>query len=314
MRKTLEIFKVAFLYVGSLVGAGFASGNEIRLYFGGSDIFSVLLSALFCGGTCCLFLAVGKNVTFGKIKKVLDLVFAVVSIISAGVMLASLNELSGAIPTIIISLTCIVIVYVTSNGAKKFCLFAVPVIMFLITLVFFNRDNYSFAGKFTPVSSITYATMNLFFEFGLMYEQGKNLSSKQSIFVGLIVFLSTFILLFVMRCIIDGADSSLPFVQSAVRLGLGFTATVTMYLAISSTLVGCFTLAKNYFSFMPSSVAGACIACLSLTLATINFDKMVSTVYPIISFLGILLVMLSMLFITIYYLKKYKVKNLIKNN
>ena len=38
--KIMRCLQVCFIYIGAIIGAGFATGREIMLYFGGSGMFS----------------------------------------------------------------------------------------------------------------------------------------------------------------------------------------------------------------------------------------------------------------------------------
>ena len=60
MRDFFYAFKSSCLFVGTVIGAGFATGEEIKLYFGGTDMGSVCLSALFFGVFSALFMIFGK--------------------------------------------------------------------------------------------------------------------------------------------------------------------------------------------------------------------------------------------------------------
>ena len=53
--------KVCFLYIGTIIGAGFASGREIALFFGETAPLNVALSAVFMAVLEMLFLVAGKR-------------------------------------------------------------------------------------------------------------------------------------------------------------------------------------------------------------------------------------------------------------
>lgn len=52
--------KVCFLYIGTIIGAGFASGREIALFFGETAPLNVALSAVFMAVLEMLFLVAGR--------------------------------------------------------------------------------------------------------------------------------------------------------------------------------------------------------------------------------------------------------------
>ena len=52
--------KVCFLYIGTVIGAGFASGREISLFFGDTAPLNVAFSAVFMAILEALFLIAGR--------------------------------------------------------------------------------------------------------------------------------------------------------------------------------------------------------------------------------------------------------------
>ena len=59
-------FKISSLFIGTVIGAGFASGREVALYFGNLSPLVVATAGLFLGGFAASFLVAGK---FGLIWK-----------------------------------------------------------------------------------------------------------------------------------------------------------------------------------------------------------------------------------------------------
>lgn len=291
-----EVFKIAFLYLGAMVGAGFASGNEVKLYFGSTDFLTIVLSSSLSGLGCFLFLYLGKTVKFGrKTRRVLSFVFAVCGMISSGIMLSGLNELVGSgSAAIVTALICIVVVSLFSDGAAKYCFYAVPLILIILLVVFANVPHGRIDGSFSFYSALSYAAMNVFYEFGLMYENGGALSVKEAAFVGGVVSMVTLLLLSVMRILTVNVDSSLPFVEKALSCGFEISSYVMMFLAVSSTVVGCFSLAEKYFySIFPKSISALIVSGITLTVSTFGFSETVNKVYPIIGILGMSLIAYS---------------------
>ena len=57
----MRALRVTFLYIGTIIGAGFASGREIAVFFGDTAPAWVALSALFMGLLAALFMTAGKT-------------------------------------------------------------------------------------------------------------------------------------------------------------------------------------------------------------------------------------------------------------
>ena len=47
--KIMRCLQVCFIYIGAIIGAGFATGREIMLYFGGSGMFSGIVAGILMG-------------------------------------------------------------------------------------------------------------------------------------------------------------------------------------------------------------------------------------------------------------------------
>ena len=277
------------MYIGAFVGAGFAGGKEIKLYFGSSDVLTLLVSSVASGALCFLFLAVGGK---GRIPPILDntlsFVFAISGIVVSGIMLAGLNELTGsALSSLLTALLCLGCLFI-KDGVGKLCVVAVPLIIVVLVVVSIKTEG-GISGTFTPINAFAYAGMNMFFEFGLMREEGKRLTFKDDFFVSVLVSVITFVLLFAMRYVVENAASSLPFFEAASAVGAGFYASLTMFMAVASTVAGCFSLSKISSSLLPSGIGELILVTVSLTIATFDFEKMVETVYPVVSVLGLIL-------------------------
>ena len=64
--KVLRCLQICFIYIGSIIGAGFATGREIMLYFGKSGMLSGVIAGILMGILCGLFLWSAKS--FAKLK------------------------------------------------------------------------------------------------------------------------------------------------------------------------------------------------------------------------------------------------------
>ena len=64
----LGYFVTAFTFIGTLIGAGFASGKEIALFFGDAGVPSVLLAGIACGSIAYPFMRIGA-LTGGHVAK-----------------------------------------------------------------------------------------------------------------------------------------------------------------------------------------------------------------------------------------------------
>ena len=89
-----RIFKLVFLFVGVVIGAGFATGSEIVLYFKNSGYISVVISGIIMGLLSIAFCYFGKLQSKYKIMKNLTkIVVFLSSIITYCIMISGTSEL-----------------------------------------------------------------------------------------------------------------------------------------------------------------------------------------------------------------------------
>ena len=53
-------FRLTFTFVGTMVGAGFASGREVAAFFGETSLFGVVLAGLLTGALSFVFMELGR--------------------------------------------------------------------------------------------------------------------------------------------------------------------------------------------------------------------------------------------------------------
>lgn len=91
-------FTATATFIGALIGAGFASGREIALYFANTSIITPLLAGVFLGYFCYFFLELGRiykgdiSQFLGKGSKVFDIIVRLCCLITTCAMIAASEE------------------------------------------------------------------------------------------------------------------------------------------------------------------------------------------------------------------------------
>ena len=130
-----KIFRISFYIVGAIIGAGFASGKEIIVFFkeSGLNYLSVFYVALLIFGFCLVFLSVGSKINStsivkvnqalgGKLSNLFNLLTVFNCVIVLSAMLGGVNEIgsqifkSGVVCSVAIALLSGVMVY---SGRKS---------------------------------------------------------------------------------------------------------------------------------------------------------------------------------------------------
>ncbi|MBO4535439.1 MAG: hypothetical protein J5755_05830, partial [Clostridia bacterium] len=91
--------RAAAVLVGTLIGAGYATGREVSQYFGRASVWTVVLAAVAIAGLSVLFLYVGMRAgePKGAWLKVYRTLLSIAAVASCGVMIAAGRALLGGV-------------------------------------------------------------------------------------------------------------------------------------------------------------------------------------------------------------------------
>jgi uncharacterized membrane protein YkvI len=223
MRKDLSrIFQIAFVFIGTIVGAGLASGQEILNFFTSYGLLS-FIGIIFCGlfyilmGGIASKISIKYNLTsyaelmntvspniLGKLTGILTTLFMLssASIILAGSG-ALLNQFFG-IPKVFGSLIMlafsIFFLLRDTNGLIEVNSFIVPLLILTITLItafyfIFCRDMLSidFISKFEPrktgiaLSTLLYSAYNATSSCGVIVPLSTQIKKPRTMFLGVLL-------------------------------------------------------------------------------------------------------------------------------
>ena len=301
--KKLQAIKTAALFVGSVVGAGFATGQEVRLFFGGDGVASLAVASLFMAVCAYAFLEIGarRRAFHPQLLLATDGVVALSSFAVYAAMIAAAEEvlfrLTGAswfsLP---LALAVTILAGERISWVSALNLVAVPLMAAVIVVVGL-RSPAVLSGGFHPIRAFAYGGMNLLFSGALMMREGERLAPRErlaaSVAAGAVIFL---MLAFMHRCVSGEGTTEMPFLAAATREGLGTFASLALLLAIVTTMVGCaYLLAQKTTALTHDGT----FACSLTTLAgyltsTVGFAPLVTYAYPVVSFLGLALTLVAL--------------------
>lgn len=160
----MEILKVVFVIIGTLIGAGFASGQEIYAFFfsfGIKGLLGILISSSLIGITIYkTFQIVYKNNTnnygdflnrFIKNKKINNITNSIINIfilVSFYIMIAGFGaylqqefNLNSIIGSCILAILCLILFKTNVNGLVKVNEILIPILIVIVILI----RNYKYA-------------------------------------------------------------------------------------------------------------------------------------------------------------------------
>ena len=244
--------KVCFLYIGTVIGAGFASGREISLFFGDTAPLNVAFSAVFMAILEALFLIAGR------VRALPDN-----TAVRTGVVIASFSSVTAMLAggeyalfsvTGLHSLGVLMAVaagWLVVSGIEKIKLansLLIPLLIALLLAVYFKNGAPVFQGSFSIVKPLHYSGLDVLLGGIVISREGEKL--KKSELAATCVFSTLFIggVLFVLQNIVlsDDLRSSMPVLAVAEKVGLKSGAGILIAIAIFTTLVSSLDVLVSY--------------------------------------------------------------------
>lgn len=304
-----QSFKTAFLYIGTAIGAGFSSGKEIALFFGARSPLNVALSSVFMSLLCGLFLIAGKQNLMPKSKLMGFAIF-----FSASISLCSMcaggeyvmRSMTG-IPLIGLAMAILgaIIVILGIEKIKLVNTLVVPLIVLCVAIIFFKLDPQNHTLPFSISKPILYSSLDVLLGGVIIAEEGKKLSYKQIFASCAIICVCLFGLLFMLQTVVlaDGMHSSMPVLAVSQKFGLKAICGVLIAGAIFTTLVSSLKITSDKISKTLSatkklhalgekenrSIIVFATLLVAYPISFVGFDNIVNTMYPVISWCGIVL-------------------------
>lgn len=308
-------FKIAFFFIGAMIGAGFSSGSELMVFFGESGIIGVLISAVFIGLLVFFFqyMSVVFN-NYPRVKKVVDWLMVLSSIISFIAMTAGANEVImdtfrvnniGVVSALAVSVMCLFSMRLLKNVNAV----VVPLIVVLMILIIVKTDSLPLPTGISIFRSASYAAMNVLLGGYLLSTECAQKKTKDKIIITVIITVVVAAMMIIVYLISQEAKfSDMPVFEVARRYEMATISGIIIYLAIFSTLIGAGkVIFDNLSDFTKSKwVALISLIIISLIGRSVGFGFMVRTFYPITGYLSIVVIFaLAILFIA-YTIKNFK--------
>lgn len=282
-----------------MIGAGFASGREISLYFASSNIFTLIIGAAFCGLFCFIFAEVGRisggtplQYTLGeKYGGMAESVIRLTNIVTFCAMLAACEYVIKVLigtngGTVFSAVLCLLVIFLGEEKMKTINAVSLPLIVILIAVILFKSgEGVPDFKEFRLLSPIMYASMNILSSGYLIASMSKDNTPSDSVKTSVITTLIlTFLMVAIYISIQKSFDKVMPLLHVAENLGLKIAACLLLYLSIFTTLTGSLLIASK-----KKTRPALLITSLSLVVASFGFQRLVDFFYPIIGVIGAIL-------------------------
>lgn len=297
MKDFLFSAKTSFIFVGTVIGAGFATGEEIKLYFQNYGVATVIFSAfvfslLFALFSCVGRLSVSKSLGFfGKVIGVLRVGVVMISVCAMGagseeILYSLLGIRGGGVITLIV---CYMLIKKGGGWLGFINFIAVPLIVILVLAIFVRADTGVVnSSGFGFTSAIGYACMNIFCG-GMTLKDGKNMTARQIVSSTVMTFLMLATLMVCIRLSIGNGATSMPMISVAEGVGIKKIAETVVYLAIFTTMLGNLSVILDDVKRLLKSDVLSVVFFLFVVIfgILVDFSDVVAFGYPVISFFGV---------------------------
>jgi uncharacterized membrane protein YkvI len=318
-----KVLSLSMLTVGTIIGAGFASGREIVSFFGETPAPSVaaLCAALFFL-FCLLFLSVGARVKAddigtvnrrigGRLDVVLNIALLFNSAVSLVAMLAGINSLFDGMIKLsplyaaLAGVLCTCIVIRGLKGLYGANLVMVPVLAAVMigicVFALMTGGNYA-GGPFLKgwLSALPYVGMNMMLAASVLTTV-HDTTKKQRVACAAVtaVLLGGIMLLFIVAVNKNGGASAadMPILALAKRAG-----PVLYGLCIATVALGIFTTMLTAHLALTSwlkTLVGGTLYCAVLVMlgafifSFFGFKNVIDFIYPVVGGIGILYMLLN---------------------
>lgn len=319
--------KAIFIIIGTIIGAGFASGQEIYSFFnvyGENGILGIVISSIILGFVIYYTLKVTNRLNLGKYSSLLEktklpkkMTNAMNIVINIFLLVSFYIMVSGFvayfkqefnIPNIITSIIILIICYVTFmkniEGIAKANTIIIPVLIVIILFLghkvnlFYvmkniDLENIKLNGNWI-IKSIEYASYNSILLIPILInlkKYSKNNEKKISIVSACIFFALAIITYFTMFKFKEIANIEIPLVYIASEFGNVFKNIYGMVviLAIYTTMIssGYAFLQENSKDRNRYRILARVICISAIFVSTLSFSNLVKLTYPIFGIVGL---------------------------
>ena len=320
--------KAIFVIIGTIIGAGFASGQEIYSFFNvyqENGILGILISSFLIGISIYIILKksselkvnsynelLEKSAISKNIKIILKFIINLFLLISFYIMVAGFGayfKQEFIIPNILTAIIILIICYITFmkniEGIAKVNTIIIPVLIIIViglgikcniisSISKASMANMEVSGNWL-ISSIEYASYNTILLVPILLSL-KNYAEKNekkiSIITTIIFFTLSIIIYFIMFNMEGLENVEIPLVYIANKFGSIYSLvySIVVVSAIYTTMISAgYGFLNNCTKTKKSYKLLAIIICISAVfISNFSFAKLVNLTYPVFGLLGLI--------------------------
>ena len=299
-----NVLKIVFVIIGTTIGAGFASGQEIYLFFNKYGFMGIIGMILSCIITGFIIYKVFKILNIKSVKSYSDFL-----LISFFVMIAGFSAYFNQefkiliyIPAICISILCYITFKNNTKGIVSINTILIPFLCFFISYLGIkninfiasnnNQINYCTGWLF---SSVLYASYNsillipILIELNLYIKKQSQIKMCSILCSAILCVLGLALYFLLLRGNNYVQNLELPLIQITKEFGNIYSVIygIVILIAIFTTAIASgYGFIKNVNKNEKIWMIGICV--ISVLVAPVGFSNLVSLLYPIFGVLGLI--------------------------
>ena len=327
-----EIFSIVLVIIGALIGAGFASGQEIYSFFYSYGIIGIIgliiTFALISITIYKSFKIIIKNkidnydeflkvfIKNEKVTKIINIIINILLLVTFYIMIAGFGAyfeqeigVNRIIGSLLLAIMCALVFFTSVKGVLKVSQYIVPILILLIiviggmNLLTLDVEPEIFAiNKGWLLSSISYCSFNMILLIPVLISLRKQIKSytkvKYIAFISgtLMIIMSLMIYMLLSKVDVDISTLEMPVVY-VVRTFFTNFKFFYAFIILSSIFTTAISigigLLQNISKTKKSYTQFVLFMCItSLIISNFGFSNLVKFVYPIFGYIGIVQVIL----------------------
>ncbi len=328
MKERKSTFALVIIVVGTVIGAGFATGREISQYFARFGYWFIPCS-IFAGLLFYLMYSFLLKVsqkkqfvnykqfsiyTFGKWYFWFDTFLCVSFLIVCGSMYASVNQVQKIIcPAIdfpflslLTAVLCVLVCLKGFSGLSKASVLTIPPIIILIIIICLKGSGSTGTAvmeiidmPMSLLSCLLYVGMNIILAGVFLILVGNKYTKKQAKWATVIaISIITALLLLICTCLFNNQtllNSEVPLLSLSFSFSdiYGYLFCIIIWCAVFSTIVASSFTCLNIICSKNQFLLTFVIIAIGYAISALGFSEIVKFVYPVIGVFGLAFVIIT---------------------
>ena len=326
-----EIFVIVLLIIGALIGAGFASGQEIYSFFysfGFIGLIGIFITCFLIGYTIYKSMKIiCKNkinsydqflkifIKSEKITKIINVILNILLLVTFYIMIAGFGAyfeqeigINKVIGSALLAIVTAFVFFSNVEGVLKVSKYIVPILIISIVIIgginlstINNESNLPILKNGWLLSSITYCSYNMILLIPVLISIRQQITKQTNIkYIAIIssilmIIMSIMVYMLLVKVDVNINELEMPIVYVIRKFFPSFKA-IYAFIILSSIFTTAISIGigflQNICKNKKSYTQFVIFMCItSLLISNFGFSNLVNLVYPIFGYIGILQMM-----------------------